>query len=83
MSANKKTFQLEQSLAELEQLVQHMESGSLSLEESLKSFEKGIKITRSCQQALDQAQRKVQLLIEKNGGTALKDFDTDSTSDTP
>lgn len=78
MSTSKKTFKLEQSLTELEQLVQQMESGDLSLEESLKSFEKGIKITRSCQQALDNAQHKVQILIEKNGGSELKDFD-DST----
>jgi exodeoxyribonuclease VII small subunit len=78
MSTSKKAFQLEQSLQELEGLVQQMESGDLSLEESLKSFEKGIKITRSCQQALDSAQRKVQVLIEKNASSELKDFDGNS-----
>lgn len=78
MSTSKKSFKLEQSLTELEQLVSQMESGDLSLEESLKSFEKGIKLTRLCQQALDNAQRKVQILIEKNGGSELKAFDESS-----
>lgn len=56
----------EQSLGDLEGIVASLESGELSLEDSLKVFEKGIKLTRSCQTALDQAEQKVQLLTEQN-----------------
>lgn len=73
----KQSFHFEQSLAELETLVEKMESGEMSLEESLKAFEQGIKYTRDCQQALDKAQQKVQLLIQKNGVTEAQPFQVD------
>ena len=75
----KQSFHFEQSLAELESLVEKMESGEMSLEESLKAFEQGIKYTRDCQQALDKAQQKVQLLIQKNGVTEAQPFNTDES----
>ncbi|AEG01833.1 Exodeoxyribonuclease 7 small subunit [Methylomonas methanica MC09] len=61
-------------MQELEQLVEQMERGELSLEESLKSFERGIKLTRTCQQALQEAEQKVQILLEKNGQQSLEPF---------
>jgi exodeoxyribonuclease VII small subunit len=64
----------EQALAELEALVEKMEQGDLSLEASLQSFERGIQLTRSCQQALQAAEQKVQVLLEKDGGAQLEDF---------
>ena len=57
----------ETSLNELETLVKTMESGDLALEESLKTFEQGIKLANSCQSALDQASQKINVLIEENG----------------
>jgi exodeoxyribonuclease VII small subunit len=75
----KQSFHFEQSLAELEALVEKMESGEMSLEESLKAFEQGIKYTRDCQQALDKAQQKVQLLIQKNGVTEAQPFQVDDS----
>ncbi|MGZ5000168.1 MAG: exodeoxyribonuclease VII small subunit, partial [Methylomonas sp.] len=64
----KKTSTLfEDSLAELEQLVNQLEQGDISLEESLQSFERGVFLTRTCQKALQEAEQKVQILIEKNG----------------
>ena len=54
-----------------------MEQGDLSLEESLKYFEKGIGLTTECQQALQKAELKVQELVEKNGKLLEKDFDLD------
>ena len=75
----KQSFHFEQSLAELEALVEKMESGEMSLEESLKAFEQGIKYTRDCQQALDKAQQKVQLLIQKNGVTETQPFQVDDS----
>jgi exodeoxyribonuclease VII small subunit len=51
-----------------------MESGDLSLEDSLKTFEEGIKLTRECQQALKTAEQKVNLLIEQNGAVDSQPF---------
>ncbi|MDX1656100.1 MAG: exodeoxyribonuclease VII small subunit [Candidatus Competibacteraceae bacterium] len=63
----KKTLDFEQSLRELEALVEKMERGELSLEESLKSFERGVQLSRTCQQALTRAEQKVEMLLERNG----------------
>lgn len=65
---------LEQSLEELELLVESLERGDLSLEDSLKAFEAGIKLTRLCQEALASAEQKVQLLIEQNGTLKSEPF---------
>ncbi len=67
----------EKSLNELESIVNKMESGDLALEESLNTFEKGIKLASSCQLALDQASQKVELLIEENGLHKTIPFDSE------
>ena len=59
-----KTPDFETALAELEALVEKMEQGDLSLDESLKQFERGVQLTRSCQQALKEAEQKVRILYE-------------------
>lgn len=74
MPRKKQGFDFEKSLAELENLVEKMESGDLTLENSLKSFEDGIKLTRECQIALKDAEQKVQLLIEQNGESIPQPF---------
>ena len=74
----KKSFPFEESLARLESLVEQMDQGDLSLEESLKTFEDGIKLTRECPQALESAEQKVKLLIEKNGEVAEQPFEPDA-----
>jgi exodeoxyribonuclease VII small subunit len=56
--------QFEASLSELETLIGQMESGSLSLDDSVKGFERGMALYESCKQALDQAQLKVELLLK-------------------
>lgn len=66
MASNKeeeKAPDFEASLEQLETLVNAMEDGELSLEESLEAFEKGIRLTRECQQALQKAEQKVQYLL--------------------
>jgi len=73
----KKSVNLEKALGELEKLVEEMEQGNLSLEDSLKRFEKGIALTSDCQKALQNAELKVQELIEKNGKLLEKDFEVD------
>jgi len=60
-------FNFEESLASLEALVSAMEEGDLSLEESLQAFEKGIRLTRECQSALQKAEQKVQILMAEHG----------------
>ncbi len=62
--ARKKQPSFEEAIAELETLVEQLESGELSLDESLKTFEKGIALTRVTQQALETAEQKVRILSE-------------------
>jgi len=70
----------ESALTELEALVEKMEQGDLSLEESLQQFERGVQLTRSCQQALKDAEQKVQVLLKKDGQDTLEPFDSDAES---
>ena len=80
MATRKKTVNFEQRLEELEDLVEALESGGLSLEDSLKAFEKGVKITRECQQALKEAEQKVQLLTRDGEGEPVAgDFPADDS----
>jgi len=74
MPKKKSTTLFEDSLAELEQLVSQLERGDISLEESLTAFERGVALTRTCQQALQQAEQKVQILLDKNGTQTLEPF---------
>lgn len=65
----------EKSLETLENLVETMEQGDLSLEQSLAAFEQGIKLTKECQNALKNAEQRVQILIAKNGSEQLDPFE--------
>ncbi len=67
-------FDFEVALDELNKLVEKMEKGGLKLEESLEHFERGVALTRQCQQALKTAEQKVQILLEKNGKTDLEAY---------
>ena len=67
----------EKSLQELEQLVEKMEQGDLSLEESLQYFEKGVQLSRACQQALKEAEQKVEILMQKNAQEDVIPFDSE------
>lgn len=75
MARRKNSLDFEQSLEELEKIVAELEKGDISLEESLKSFEKGVELTRACQKALQEAEQKVQILIEQGGKASLEPFD--------
>lgn len=83
MARKRSAVDFEKALAELEARVHQLESGDLSLEDALKAFEEGIRLTRDCQQALTEAEQKVQLLLEKaDGSTARTDFfDEDEDGD--
>jgi exodeoxyribonuclease VII small subunit len=79
MPKKKSATLFEDALAELEQLVNRLEQGDICLEDSLRSFERGITLTRTCQQALQEAEQKVQILLDKNGTQTLEPF-TDEPS---
>ena len=78
-AASKKAVKVEfeKSLADLEALVNAMEKGNLSLEDSLKAFEEGVKLSRDCQQALKDAEQKVEILLGKDGQT--QPFNTEAS----
>jgi exodeoxyribonuclease VII small subunit len=59
----------EKSLNELETLVRNLEQGELSLEQSLDAFERGVKLTRECQQALKTAEQRVEQLVQNGDGS--------------
>lgn len=71
MGTKKQSF--EAQLEALEAIVEQLEKGELPLEDSLAQFEKGVKLTRACQQLLDQAQQKVAVLTQD--GENLEEFD--------
>ncbi|WP_163835422.1 exodeoxyribonuclease VII small subunit [Spartinivicinus ruber] len=77
MARKKTAISFEESLTELEKLVEQLESGELPLEDALQAFEQGIKLTRDCQQALAKAEQKVNLLLEKNGLQNIEPFETE------
>jgi exodeoxyribonuclease VII small subunit len=67
----------ETALQELETLVEKMEQGELSLEDSLSHFERGVKLSRTCQQALKAAEQKVEILMQKNAREEIVPFDSE------
>lgn len=70
----------EENLSELDTIVTQLESNQLPLEEALKAFEKGVKISQDCQSVLTQAEQKVQILLDKQDGEHLEPFDPESDS---
>lgn len=77
MSQPTESLDFEAALAELEALVQRMETGSLSLEDSLAAFERGVQLTRQCQTALQQAELRVRALMRDGSESALPLGDED------
>lgn len=69
--AKVKTF--EESIAELEEIVSQLEGGNVTLDESLSLFEKGIKLSKSCQKMLDEAEKKVSILMTNDDGEVVKE----------
>jgi exodeoxyribonuclease VII small subunit len=74
--ADDKPFDLERSLEALEALIEELESGELPLERAMQKFEEGIRLTRSCQAALKEAEQRVEILLKSAGGEeALQEFE--------
>lgn len=74
MSPKKTSSHFEKNLTDLEKIVERLESGELSLEESLTHFERGILLTRVCQKQLNEAEQKIQILLDKNDAQELQAF---------
>ncbi len=77
-SQKKKTatsIDFEKDLAQLERIIADMEKGDFSLEETVTQFEQGMKLVKSCQRALHEAEQKVSMLIKKDRDFALEDFE--------
>ena len=70
----------EAALAELEALVERMESGELTLEQSLQAFERGVTLTRTCQKALKEAEQKVEVLIRRASAGETAPFEPEEPS---
>ncbi len=69
MAEKKQAFEV--SLKELEKIVRKLEDGDLTLEESLKLFEDGVKLSRECQERLNQAERRIEVLLKDENGDSV------------
>ncbi|MEN3331410.1 MAG: exodeoxyribonuclease small subunit [Blastocatellia bacterium] len=66
----------EAALKELEQIVEQLEAGDLPLEQSLELFEQGVRLSRDCQKRLDEAERRVEILLkDEDGGYTPSPFE--------
>lgn len=74
MVRNSKVPDFEAALAELEALVERLERGDLPLDEALKTFERGVELTRYCQASLKAAQQKVEILLKRSGSADVEPF---------
>jgi len=76
-----KEKQFEDAMKELEDIVKRLESGDLSLEESLKIFEEGIALSRYCFKKLEEAEKRVSILIKDEGGIKKEPFEAKESED--
>lgn len=74
MASDQQLPGFEQALAELESVVERLEGGDLPLEEALRVFERGVELTRHCQNALKAAQQRVDILMKRNGEAETEPF---------
>lgn len=81
VSKKREGVDFEKSIAELEGLVDRLESGDLTLEQSLKDFERGVALTRQCQKALADAEQKVKILLARDDTAPLEPFEAADDTD--
>mgnify|MGYP003375432260 FL=1 len=70
----KKNF--EEQIEELESIIKELEAGKLNLDESVEKFEEGMKISKECSKMLESAERKITILLNKDGNVEEEDFET-------
>jgi len=71
----------EEALGRLEDIVRKMEAGDMTLEESLKAFEEGIKLARLCSRKLDEAERRVEILLKQEEELVIKSFQVEEENE--
>ena len=71
----------EQAMQGLEQIAQELEKGDLSLEKSLTKFEEGMKLSKKCNEILENAEKKVTILLEKEGNLTEENFNPENNQD--
>ena len=77
-------FQFEKALTELEKIVEALEGGELSLDEALKKYEDGVKLTRACQTKLQEAEKKIEILTRSlSGELTAQPFDIEASETVP
>ncbi len=73
----------EKSMKQLEQIVQELESGDLSLEKAIKKFEDGVRLSKLCSKQLDETEKKVTMLLrDQNGKISVNSFNPDEETET-
>jgi exodeoxyribonuclease VII small subunit len=75
VSVENKPIDFEKALAELESLVERLERGDVPLDEALRTFERGVALTRHCQACLQAAQQKVEILLRRSGQPGVEPFE--------
>jgi len=78
VSESKKLPSLEKSLDEINLLIEKMEQGELTLEQSLQQFERGVTLIKHAQKILQDAEQKVQILMQSNGAESLANFESET-----
>ena len=77
MSRKRSAPSFERALEDLEQIVEQLEQGDLSLDDSLRAYERGVALGRTCQQALDAAEQRIELLNGEGENARVQPFETD------
>ena len=72
--ADKETF--EEKIKDLEDIAKKLESGELNLDDSMKEFEKGMKISKECTKILDDAEKKIMILVNEDGDIKENKYET-------
>jgi exodeoxyribonuclease VII small subunit len=75
VSGDNKPVDFEKALVELESLVERLERGDVPLDEALRTFERGVALTRHCQACLQAAQQKVEILLKRSGEPLVQPFE--------
>jgi exodeoxyribonuclease VII small subunit len=83
LGSDNKAPDFEEALAELESLVERLERGDLPLDDALKTFERGVELTRHCQSSLKAAQQKVEILLKRGSGTVVEPFKPEDEAAAP
>jgi len=77
LEVNEEEENFESALKKLEEIVRSLEEGNLSLSESLEKFEEGVRLSKFCEEKLNEAEKKIQKLVEKDGKLQLEPFEED------